>query len=40
MAGLWSVGVGFSEPRLVEAATRQMSKLPYYHNFTHKGIRR
>ena len=37
MAGLWSVGVGFSEPRLVEAATRQMSKLPFYHTFTHKG---
>jgi 4-aminobutyrate---pyruvate transaminase len=37
MAGLWSVAVGFSEPRLVEAATRQMSKLPFYHNFTHKG---
>ncbi|WP_315834212.1 aspartate aminotransferase family protein [Bradyrhizobium prioriisuperbiae] len=37
MAGLWSVGVGFSEPRLIEAATRQMSKLPYYHNFGHKG---
>lgn len=37
MAGLWSVGVGFSEPRLVEAATRQMSKLPFYHNFGHKG---
>ena len=37
MAGLWSVGVGFSEPRLVEAATRQMSKLPFYHTFGHKG---
>jgi 4-aminobutyrate--pyruvate transaminase len=37
MAGLWSVGVGFSEPRLVEAAARQMAKLPFYHNFTHKG---
>ena len=36
MAGLWSVGVGFSEPRLVEAAARQMAKLPFYHNFTHK----
>lgn len=36
MAGLWSVGVGFSEPRLVEAASRQMAKLPFYHNFTHK----
>ncbi|WP_315918127.1 aspartate aminotransferase family protein [Mesorhizobium sp. SP-1A] len=36
MAGLWSVAVGFSEPRLVEAAAKQMSKLPYYHGFTHK----
>lgn len=36
MAGLWSVAVGFSEPRLVEAATRQMKQLPFYHNFTHK----
>lgn len=36
MAGLWSVGVGFGEKRLVDAATRQMSKLPYYHIFTHK----
>ncbi|BAQ50036.1 aminotransferase class-III (plasmid) [Methylobacterium aquaticum] len=36
MAGLWSVGVGFGEKRLVEAATRQMSRLPYYHTFTHK----
>lgn len=34
MAGLWSVAVGFGESRLVEAATRQMSKLPYYHTFT------
>ncbi len=36
MAGLWSVGVGFSEKRLVDAATRQMAALPYYHNFTSK----
>lgn len=36
MAGLWSVAVGFSEPRLVAAAARQMAKLPFYHNFTHK----
>lgn len=36
MAGLWSVGVGFSEPRLVAAATRQMSQLPFYHTFGHK----
>ncbi|MGH1424838.1 MAG: aspartate aminotransferase family protein [Pseudooceanicola sp.] len=33
MAGLWSVGVGFSEPRLVAAAAAQMEKLPYYHTF-------
>lgn len=36
MAGLWSVAVGFSEQRLVDAATRQMKQLPFYHNFTHK----
>ncbi len=36
MAGLWSVGVGFNEKRLVKAATEQMEKLPYYHTFTHK----
>ncbi|SME98681.1 4-aminobutyrate---pyruvate transaminase [Xaviernesmea oryzae] len=34
MAGLWSVAVGFGESRLVEAAARQMAKLPYYHTFT------
>lgn len=36
MAGLWSVGVGFGEARLAEAAYRQMLKLPYYHSFSHK----
>lgn len=36
MAGLWSVALGFSEPRLVAAATRQLERLPYYHSFTHK----
>ena len=36
MAGLWSTALGFSEKRLVQAATRQMEKLPYYHTFTHK----
>lgn len=36
MAGLWSVAVGFNEPRLVQAAAAQMSKLPYYHIFSHK----
>lgn len=37
MAGLWSVAVGFGEKRLVEAASRQMAKLPYYHTFGGKG---
>ncbi len=36
MAGLWSVAVGFGEPRLVEAARRQMERLPYYHSFSGK----
>ncbi len=36
LAGLWSVAVGFGEKRLIDAATRQMEKLPYYHTFTHK----
>jgi 4-aminobutyrate--pyruvate transaminase len=36
LAGLWSVAVGFGEPRLVEAAARQMAKLPYYHSFSGK----
>ena len=36
MAGLWSVAVGFNEPRLAQAAAAQMSKLPYYHIFSHK----
>lgn len=36
MAGLWSVGLGFGEQRLVDAAARQMEKLPFYHSFSHK----
>ncbi|KAG4072844.1 hypothetical protein HA402_009708 [Bradysia odoriphaga] len=36
MAGLWSVGVGFSDQRLIKAATDQLQKLPFYHNFGHK----
>ena len=35
-AGLWCASLGFNEPRLVEAATRQLEKLPYYHNFAGK----
>lgn len=36
LAGLWCVSLGFSEPRLVEAARRQMEILPYYHSFASK----
>ncbi len=36
LSGLWSVAVGFGEKRLVDAATRQLSKLPFYHTFAHK----
>ena len=36
LAGLWSVAVGFGEKRLVDAATAQLSKLPYYHTFAQK----
>jgi len=36
MGGLWSVALGFSEPRLVDAATRQLQQLPFYHLFYHK----
>ena len=36
LAGLWCASLGFSEPRLVEAAARQMREMPYYHNFAHK----
>ncbi len=36
LAGLWCAGLGFSEKRLVQAATRQMEKLPFYHTFSHK----
>ena len=33
MSGLWCVNVGYSQPSLVGAATRQMSLLPYYNTF-------
>ncbi|MDY0310177.1 MAG: aspartate aminotransferase family protein [Castellaniella sp.] len=36
MAGLWSVAVGFSEPRLAQVAYEQMQRLPFYHTFSHK----
>jgi 4-aminobutyrate---pyruvate transaminase len=33
LAGLWCTALGFSEPRLVEAARRQMERMPYTHVF-------
>lgn len=36
MSGLWSTALGFSEQRLIDAAAKQMSTLPYYHNFASK----
>ncbi len=38
LAGLWCASLGFSEKRLVEAAARQMERLPFYHNFAHKAV--
>ena len=36
LAGLWCTGLGFSEHRLVEAARRQMERLPYTQIFSHR----
>ena len=36
LSGLFCASLGFSEERLVEAATRQMRKLPFYRSFGHK----
>lgn len=33
MAGLWCAALGFSEQRLVEAASEQLARLPTYHLF-------
>ena len=36
VAGLWCAALGFSNERLVQAATKQMRELPFYHGFTSK----
>lgn len=36
MAGLWCASLGFSEPRLADAASHQLRLLPYYHSFSGK----
>ncbi|HSH42390.1 MAG TPA: aspartate aminotransferase family protein [Arenicellales bacterium] len=33
MAGLWCVNIGYGRSELVDAASRQMSELPYYNTF-------
>ncbi|MFV2093461.1 MAG: aminotransferase class III-fold pyridoxal phosphate-dependent enzyme, partial [Hyphomicrobiales bacterium] len=38
LSGLWCAALGFSEKRLVKAATKQMETLPFYHNFAHKAV--
>jgi 4-aminobutyrate--pyruvate transaminase len=37
MGGLWCTALGYDEERLVEAAARQMRKLPFYHQFAGRG---
>ncbi|WP_417784133.1 aspartate aminotransferase family protein [Terasakiella pusilla] len=36
LAGLWCASLGFNQPRLVEAAKKQMETLPFYHSFSSK----
>jgi 4-aminobutyrate--pyruvate transaminase len=36
LAGLWCTALGFSEKRLIDAATRQLQTLPYMHSFGHR----
>lgn len=36
MSGLWCAGLGFGNEELIDAATEQFHKLPYYHLFTNK----
>ncbi|KAL8031203.1 hypothetical protein ABFX02_13G009500 [Erythranthe guttata] len=33
LAGLWCTALGGSEPRLVDAAIKQLNTLPFYHSF-------
>ena len=38
LAGLWCASFGFSESEIVDAVTKQMKELPYYHSFASKGV--
>ena len=33
MSGLWCCNLGYTQPKIVEAITEQLSTLPYYNNF-------
>ena len=37
-AGMWCASFGFGEAALVEAATRQLNELPYYHTLTAQSV--
>ncbi|XP_074323906.1 gamma aminobutyrate transaminase 3, chloroplastic-like isoform X2 [Apium graveolens] len=39
LAGLWCTALGGSEPRLVDAATKQLSTLPFYHSFWNRSTK-
>ena len=36
MSGLWCASLGFDNKELIEAAAKQMEKLPFYHSFAGK----
>lgn len=36
LAGLWCTGLGYSEKRLIQAATKQMETLSFSHSFAHR----
>ena len=33
MSGLWCTNLGYSQPKIVEAVTEQLERLPYYNSF-------
>jgi len=33
MSGLWCTNLGYSQPRIVQAVTEQLQRLPYYNSF-------
>ena len=37
LSGLWCTALGFSEPRLVDAASSAMSRLPFFYSFFGRG---